>query len=73
MKKALAAFALLAVGATALPGCYFSREVAGDDLTGGPFNPLLWVTVPADTVLFPFEYAHFTYKNDPWKPWCADK
>ncbi len=73
MKKAVAAFALVVVGSLGLTGCYLSREVAGDDLVGGPVNPLLWVTVPVDTVLFPFEIAHYLDKDDPWRPWSADQ
>jgi len=71
MKKSLAALALLSVGSFALSGCYLSRQVAGDDLVGGPTNPALWVTVPVDTVLFPLEYAHFLNHNDGWNPWNA--
>ena len=73
MKKAVAALALVAAGSLGLTGCYLSREVAGNDMVGGPVNPLLWVTVPIDTVLFPFEIAHYCDKNDPWVPWSADQ
>ena len=73
MKKKLAALALVAVGLLGLPGCYLSREVAGNDLVGGPMNPLLWVTVPADALLFPFEVAHYEDSCDPWEPWSADR
>lgn len=73
MKKALATLALVVAGSLGFSGCYLSRQVAGDDLTGGPINPLLWVTVPLDTVLFPFELAHFIDQDDSWTPWSADK
>ena len=73
MKKAFAALALVAAGSFGLSGCYLSRQVAGDELTGGPLNPLLWVTVPVDTVLFPFELAHFIDQDDSWTPWSADQ
>ncbi|MHC4922501.1 MAG: hypothetical protein ACYTG4_00260 [Planctomycetota bacterium] len=72
MKKKIAAIALLFAASTALSGCYLSRQVAGDELTGGPTNPYLWVTVPLDTVLFPFEMAHFINHDDSWTPWSAD-
>jgi hypothetical protein len=71
MKKAFAALALALAGSS-VSGCYLSRQVAGDELTGGPLNPVLWVTVPLDTILFPFEYAHFVDQNDSWTPWSAD-
>jgi len=73
MRKAVAALALVAAGALSLPGCYLSRQVAGDDLKGGPLNPLLWVTVPVDTILFPFELATFIDNDDSWTPWSADQ
>ena len=73
MKKVLAALALVVAGSTGLSGCYLSRQVAGDELTGGPLNPLLWVTVPVDTILFPFELAHFIDQDDSWTPWSADQ
>jgi hypothetical protein len=73
MKKRIAALALVAAGALGLSGCYLSREVAGDELVGGPLNPLLWVTIPVDTILCPFEIAHFLDKDDPWTPWSADQ
>lgn len=73
MRKALAGLALVALGSLSLSGCYLSREVAGDDLIGGPLNPMLWVTVPVDTVMFPFEYAHYVDKDDAWRPWSADR
>lgn len=72
MKKSLAALALVAAGTFGLSGCYLSRQVAGDDLVGGPTNPMLWLTVPVDTVLFPFELAHFIDRKDSWTPWSAD-
>ena len=46
---------------------------AGDELVGGPTNPILWITVPLDTILFPFEYYHFLSKDDTWVPWSADE
>ena len=71
MKKAVASLVLVAAGALGLPGCYLSRQVAGDELVGGPLNPLLWVTVPVDTILFPFELATFIDNDDSWTPWSA--
>ncbi len=73
MKKRLAAALLAVVAATGLPGCYLSRQIAGDDLVGGPTNPMLWVTVPVDTILSPFEILHFYEQHDSWQPWSADK
>lgn len=73
MKKAFAALALLVAGSMPISGCYLSRQVAGDELTGGPLNPILWVTVPVDTLLFPFELAHFIDQDDSWTPWSADQ
>lgn len=73
MKKAVAALALVLAGSFGMSGCYLSRQVAGDELTGGPCNPLLWVTVPLDTILFPFELAHFVDQDDSWTPWSADQ
>ena len=73
MKKALAALALVVAGSMGMSGCYLSRQVAGDELTGGPLNPILWVTVPVDTLLFPFELAHFIDQDDSWTPWSADQ
>ena len=73
MKKALAALALVVAGSMGMSGCYLSRQVAGDELTGGPLNPILWVTVPLDTILFPFELAHFIDQDDSWTPWSADQ
>ena len=73
MKKQVAALALLVVGSFGLSGCYLSRQVAGDELVGGPTNPALWLTVPVDTVLFPFELAHFIDNKDSWTPWSADE
>jgi hypothetical protein len=31
------------------------------------------VTVPVDTILFPFELAHFNEQGDSWSPWSADQ
>ena len=73
MKKAIAALALVVAGSMGMSGCYLSRQVAGDELTGGPLNPILWVTVPVDTLLFPFELAHFIDQDDSWTPWSADQ
>jgi len=73
MKKAVAALALLVAGSFGMSGCYLSRQVSGDELTGGPLNPLLWVTIPVDTILFPFELAHFVDQDDSWTPWSADQ
>ena len=72
LRKGLLALLALTAGCSLLPGCYLSRQVAGDDLVGGPVNPALWVTVPADTLLFPFELAHFIDTKDSWSPWSAD-
>ncbi len=71
MKKRIAALAFAAAGVVTLPGCYLSRQVAGDDLAGGPVNPALWITVPLDTVLLPLEWSHFRAMNDGWNPWTA--
>lgn len=73
MKKAVASLVLVAAGAFGLQGCYLSRQCAGDELVGGPLNPLLWVTVPVDTILFPFELATFIDNDDSWTPWSADQ
>jgi hypothetical protein len=73
MKKALAAIVLAAAGSFGLSGCYLSRQVAGDELAGGPVNPILWITVPVDTILFPFELYHFYSTDDSWQPWSADQ
>ena len=71
LRSGLVALALLTAGCSLLPGCYISRQVTGDDLSGGPTNPMLWLTVPVDTVLFPFELAHFIDTKDSWTPWSA--
>jgi hypothetical protein len=73
MKKALAALVLAAAGTFGLSGCYLSRQVAGDDLVGGPVNPVMWITVPLDTILLPFELYHFWSTDDSWQPWSADE
>ncbi len=68
---------LLLVGTVALvatSGCYTSRHVAGDELKGGVLNPYLWVTVPIDTIMFPWQYSK--WRKDPtdqWVPWDVDK
>ncbi len=72
LRKGLIVLALFTAGCSLLPGCYLSRQVAGDELVGGPTNPALWVTVPVDTLLFPFELAHFVDRRDSWCPWSAD-
>jgi hypothetical protein len=73
MRKALAALLLTAAGAFGLSGCYMSRQFAGDELVGGPTNPILWITGAVDTVLFPFELYHFISTDDSWQPWSADE
>ena len=72
LRRGLLALAALLAGCSLLPGCYISRQLTGDDLVGGPTNPILWATVPVDTVLFPFELAHFIDRKDSWTPWSAD-
>jgi hypothetical protein len=71
MRRALAVLGLV-VAAAGLPGCYLSRQVAGDDLVGGPVNPYLWVTVPVDALLSPAEILHFIEQKDAWTPWAAE-
>ena len=73
MKKALAALVLAAAGSFGLSGCYLSRQVGGDDLVGGPVNPIMLITVPLDTILLPFELYHFIATDDAWQPWSADE
>ena len=68
-------FVLLAsvVGLLATTGCYTSRRIAGDDLAGGPLNPYLWVTVPIDTAMSPFQIPNWlSDPNDDWRPWDPD-
>ena len=72
IRRTVAALAFAVGGAFLLPGCYLSRQVAGDELVGGPTNPILWATVPVDTLLFPFELAHYVDKKDSWSPWSAE-
>jgi hypothetical protein len=72
MKKALTLAAVLALLATG--GCYTSRHVAGDNLVGGPLNPYLWVTVPVDTVLSPYQIPKWLAdESDSWKPMDFDE
>lgn len=71
MRKLVAALALAVMGSSALSGCYLSRQIAGDDLVGGPVNPGLWATVPLDTLLLPLELPHFINIKDNWTPWSA--
>jgi hypothetical protein len=71
MKRTLSFAAVLALLATS--GCYTSRRIAGDDLVGGPLNPYLWVTVPVDTVLSPYQIPHWMSDDtDSWKPLDVD-
>ena len=57
----------------ATTGCYTSRRIAGDDLKGGIMNPYLWVTVPIDAVMSPFQIPNWmSDPNDEWKPWSPD-
>ena len=71
MKKALFTAALTLVVATA--GCYTSRHVAGEDLRGGVLNPYLWVTVPIDALMSPYQIPNWlSDDNDPWTPWDVD-
>jgi hypothetical protein len=71
MKKAVLVTALaLLVGTT---GCYTSRRVAGEELRGGVLNPYLWVTLPIDTLLSPYQIPKWYFdENDPWTPWDVD-
>jgi hypothetical protein len=72
MKKTFVLVAALGVLSTA--GCYTSRRIAGDDLVGGPLNPYLWVTVPVDTVLSPYQIPKWMAdENDPWRPFDPDE
>lgn len=72
MKKAMIVAGLAALLATT--GCYTSRRVAGDRLAGGITNPALWVAVPVDIVLSPYQIAKWAGdENDTWKPLDVDK
>ena len=53
MKKVILTAALTLVVATS--GCYTSRYIAGEDLKGGVLNPYLWVTIPIDTLMSPYQ------------------
>ena len=72
MKKLLTAFAvILLLGTT---GCYTSRRVAGDDLQGGITNAYLWVTVPVDIVMSPYQIPKWmSDETDDWNPWNFDE
>ncbi len=70
MKKTLLLAAVLAVATT---GCYTSRRIAGDDLQGGLTNPSLWVTVPVDTLLSPYQIPKWIMdESDDWTPFNVD-
>jgi hypothetical protein len=72
MKKMLTAFAVVLLFGTT--GCYTSRRVAGDDLQGGITNPHLWVTVPVDIVMSPFQVPKWlSDDSDDWNPWDFDE
>jgi len=72
MKKMLTALAVVALFSTT--GCYTSRRVAGDELTGGLTNAYLWVTVPVDTLMSPYQIPKWLMDdNDPWTPWNVDE
>ena len=72
MKKTMVLAAVLALLSTA--GCYTSRRVAGDDLKGGLTNAYLWVTVPIDTVMSPFQIPKWLGdESDTWTPWDPDE
>ena len=72
MKKTLILAALLAAVSTA--GCYTSRRVAGDELRGGLLNPYLWVTIPVDTLLSPYQVIKWANDDtDDWTPWDVDE
>jgi len=73
MKKVLASLVLAAAGSFGLSGCYLSRQVGGDELVGGPVNPVLLITFTVDTILLPFELIHFWSTDDSWQPWSADQ
>lgn len=67
LKKTLVLMGLAALLSTT--GCYTSRNVAGDNLAGGPTNPYLWVTVPVDAVLSPVQIPMWLGDDaDDWKP-----
>jgi len=71
MKKMLTALAVVALFSTT--GCYTSRRIAGDGLTGGITNPYLWVTVPVDTIMSPYQIPKWIMdEDDSWSPWSAD-
>lgn len=71
MKKTLLALAVVSILTT---GCYTSRRVVGDDLKGGIANPALWLTVPIDTVMAPFQIPKWLNDDsDPWTPWDPDE
>ena len=71
MKKSLLALAVVALLATT--GCYTSRRVAGDELQGGVTNPYLWVTIPVDTLMSPYQIPKWLRdKDDDWTPWDFD-
>ncbi len=72
MKKMLIALAVVALFSTT--GCYTSRRVAGDDLVGGPTNAYLWVTVPADILMSPYQIPKWMMdEDDTWNPWDFDE
>jgi len=71
MKKTLILSALALALATT--GCYTSRRIAGDDLRGGILNPYLWVTVPLDAVMSPYQIPKwYMDETDDWSPWDVD-
>ena len=71
MKKMLTALAVVALFSTT--GCYTSRRIAGDGLTGGVTNPYLWVTVPVDTLMSPYQIPKWlSDDDDTWTPWSPD-
>ena len=71
MKKTLVLSALAVALATT--GCYTSRNVAGEDLRGGILNPYLWVTIPLDTIMSPYQIPKwYMDETDEWTPWDVD-
>ena len=71
MKKTLTVLAVALLFGTT--GCYTSRRVAGDELAGGVTNPYLWVTVPVDIVMSPYQVpAWMLDDTDDWTLWDFD-
>ncbi len=72
MRRLMLLAGLVAVLSTT--GCYTSRRVVGDELRGGVGNPALWVTVPIDAVMSPYQIPKWLADDqDDWRPWDPDE